>query len=109
MLWDLHADTILYLPCRPHINDNTMSNTRTLGFSFKIENITLQPLDEQLRTTQSFVSRDVIDEINEKLKPQNFKVDEGTLRPKYINDQLYLDGFAIEIQEKKEVGFLSGR
>lgn len=86
-----------------------MSKTSTIGFSYKVEGVTLQPEEGQLRTTGSFISQDIIEQINEQLKPQHFKVDERTLRPKYVNDQLYLDGFAIEIQEKKEVGFLSGR
>jgi hypothetical protein len=86
-----------------------MARTQTIGFSYKVESITLQTIDDTLRTTGSFITRDIIDQINEKLKAQNFKVDEGSLRPKYTNDQLYLEGFAVEILEPKTVGFLSGR
>jgi hypothetical protein len=86
-----------------------MSNRNTMGFSYKVENVTLQTVDVTLRTTTPFITREIIDQINEKLKAQNFKVDESSLRPKYTNDQLYLEGFAVEIQEPKTVGFMSGR
>ena len=95
------------LPCC--FNSYTMSNRSTIGFSFKVESVTLQTIDDTLRTTTPFITRDIIDQLNEKLKAQNFKVDESSLRPKYTNDQLYLEGFAIEIQEPKTMGFLSGR
>jgi hypothetical protein len=81
----------------------------TIGFLYKVENITLQPVDDTLQLTTSFVTKDIINGINEKLKPQNYRVDEGSLRPKFIDKQLYLEGFAMEIQEPKTVGFLSGR
>lgn len=86
-----------------------MTKAKTIGFSYKVENITLQAIDDTLRTTDSFITRELIDQINEKLKDQKFKVDESSLRPKYLNDQFYIDGFAVEIQEPKTVGFLSGR
>ena len=86
-----------------------MTKSNTIGFSYKVENITLQTVDDTLRTTTSFVTKDLIEEINQKLNPQNFKVDESSLRSKYVDDQLYIEGFAVEIQEPKTMGFLSGR
>lgn len=86
-----------------------MSKTNTIGFSFKVENITLQTVDDTLRTTISFVTKDIIEQINQKLKDQNFKVDESSLRSKYTDDQLYIEGFAVEIKEPKTVGFMSVR
>lgn len=86
-----------------------MTKSKTIGFSYKVENIRLQTIDDTLRTTESFVTRELIDQINEKLKDRKFKVDESSLRPKYVNEQFYIDGFAVEIQEPKTVGFLSGR
>lgn len=86
-----------------------MSKTNTLGFSYKVEGATLQTIDDTLRTTNPFITRNIIDQVNQKLKPQNFKVDESSLRSKYTDDQLYIEGFAVEIQEPKTVGFLSGR
>lgn len=86
-----------------------MSNTNTIGFSYKVENITLQTVDDTLRTTTSFITKDIIEEINQKLKAQNFKVDESSLRSKYTEDQLYIEGFAVEIKEPKTMGFMSGR
>jgi len=88
---------------------DTMSKTNTIGFSFKVENITLQTVDDTLRTTISFVTKDIIEQINQKLKDQNFKVDESSLRSKYTDDQLYIEGFAVEIKEPKTVGFMSVR
>lgn len=86
-----------------------MSKNNTIGFSYKVENVTLQTIDDTLRTTTSFVTKDIIEEINQKLKAQNFEVDESSLRSKYTEDQLYIEGFAVEIKEPKTVGFLSGR
>jgi len=86
-----------------------MSKTNSIGFSYKVEGITLQTIDDTLRTTSPFITRNIIEEINKKLKPQNFKVDESSLRSKYTDDQLFIEGFAVEIQEPKTVGFLSGR
>jgi hypothetical protein len=86
-----------------------MNKSKTIGFSYKVENITLQATDDALRTTDSFVTRELIDQINEKLKEKNYKVDESSLRPKFLTDQFYIDGFAVEILEPKTVGFLSGR
>ncbi|WP_158826793.1 hypothetical protein [Mucilaginibacter lacusdianchii] len=86
-----------------------MDKSATIAFSYKIENILLQPLGPNLRVTESFITRDILDQINDQLKVKNFKVDERTLRPRYIDVQLYLEGFAIEIKEAKTVGFLSGR
>lgn len=88
---------------------NIMSKSNTIGFSYKVTNITLQTVDDTLRTTTSFVTKDLIEEINQKLRAQNFKVDESSLRSKYVDDQLYIEGFAIEIQEPKTMGFMSGR
>lgn len=86
-----------------------MSEKNIIGFSYKVEGVTLEAMDDSLRVTKSFETRAVTDHINEKLKPQNFKVDESTLRVKYTDDQLFLEGFAVEIKEPKTVGFLSGR
>ncbi|WP_345954007.1 hypothetical protein [Mucilaginibacter sp. PAMB04168] len=88
---------------------SNLSEKNLLGFSYKVEGVTLGMIDNNLRVTKSFETRAVIDRINEKLKPQNFKVDETTLHVKYTDDQLHIEGFAIEIKEPRIVGFLSGR
>ncbi len=85
------------------------SKMNTIGFLYKAENIALQPLDDTLQITDSFISKDIISQINDKLKEKNFKVDESSLQPRFIDGQLYLQGFAAEIQQPKTVGFLSGR
>jgi len=84
-----------------------MNKVNTVGFLFKTEGIKLQHLDETMQITDPFITRDIVEQINEKLKRQNFKVDENSVRPKYINNELYLEGFAREIQEPKTVGFFS--
>lgn len=91
------------------IEPTAMSQIQTIGFLFKVNDIVLQPTDDYLQTTASFITRDIINQINEKLKVQNFKVDESSLHPRFIDQQLYLEGFATEIQQPKTVGFLSGR
>jgi hypothetical protein len=85
-----------------------MSKKSTVGFSFRVEGATLQTMDNNLRITSGFVTQYLMDEINQKLKEKKFKVDESSIRPRYIDDQLYIEGFAREIEEPKTVGFLSG-
>ncbi|UEG53338.1 hypothetical protein LLH06_20585 [Mucilaginibacter daejeonensis] len=86
-----------------------MSKHNTIGFSYRVEGVTLQNTGEQLRTTTPFITHDIIEAIDQQLKPQNYKVDPSSLRIKYTDDQLYIEGFAVEKQEPKTVGFLSGR
>lgn len=92
-----------------HFPSIIMNKSSTVGFLFKPEGIKLQALDGSMQITDPFITRDIIDQINEKLKDRNFKVDEASVRPKYIDHELYLEGFAREIQEPKTVGFFSGK
>jgi hypothetical protein len=86
-----------------------MDKLSTIGFLYKVEGVQLQPSDNGLQVTDSFITRDIIDGINAKLKEKNFKVEETSLRPKYVNNELYLEGFAREIREPKTVGFFSDK
>lgn len=90
-------------------NLKNMDKLSTIGFLYKVEGIQLKPASDGLEVTNSFITRDIIDGINEKLKEQNFKVEETSLRPKYVNNELYLEGFAREIREPKTVGFFSDK
>ena len=86
-----------------------MEKKTLLGFSYKVGNITLSTINDDLKLTDAFLISDVIDHLNEVLKEKNHKVDETSIRLKFVDDQLYAEGFASEIREKREVGFLSGR
>jgi hypothetical protein len=86
-----------------------MSKRNTMGFSYKVEGVVLQVVDDTLSTTPSFVTKDIIEQINQKLKAGNFKVDESSLRSKYADSQLFIEGFAVEIEEPKTMGFMTGR
>jgi len=86
-----------------------MEKKTLLGFSYKVESITLSTINSDLKLTGAFFIGDIIDHLNEILKKKNHKVDETSIRLKFVDDQLYAEGFASEIREKREVGFLSGR
>lgn len=77
-------------------------------FSFKVDGVVLMPFNDNLKLSQSFDRKAVIEQLNEAIKEQNFKIDERTLDYKIIEDQLFIEGVMIENEQPKSIGFLSG-
>jgi len=78
-------------------------------FSYKVEGIKLEPRSAQLKISDSFDRKSILDGLKETLKADNYKVDEASLSYKIIDEQLYMQGMAIENEEPKTVGFRFGR
>ncbi|HAL80949.1 MAG TPA: hypothetical protein DCO83_00935 [Mucilaginibacter sp.] len=78
-------------------------------FSYKVDGIVLEPFDNNLMVSKNFDSKTAIDFIKEKLKEQNFKVEERSIKYTMIDKQLYLEGIAIEYQQPNSIGFFTGK
>jgi hypothetical protein len=78
-------------------------------FSYKVDGIVLEPFDNNLMVSKNFDSKTAIDFIKEKLKEQNFKVEERSIKYTIIDKQLYLEGIAIEYQQPNSIGFFTGK
>jgi len=77
-------------------------------FSYKIEGINLEPKQDNLKLSESFDRKAVLEPLKEILKADNYKIDEASLNYKLIDDQLYIQGLAVENEEPKTVGFKFG-
>lgn len=78
-------------------------------FSYKIDGIVLEPVDDQLKISKSFNRKEALNQLKETLKEQNFRLDESSLNYKIIDGQLYVEGLAVEQQEAKSIGFMTGK
>lgn len=78
-------------------------------FSYKVDGIVLKPLNDNLKISQSFDRKDVVGQLKEALKDENYKVDERTLDYKIIEGQLYIEGLIVENDQPKSIGFMSGK
>lgn len=78
-------------------------------FSFKAEGLLLEPLNDRLKMSQSFDRKKLLEEIKELFKTDNYTIDEASLSYKIKDDQLFIEGLAIENEEPKTVGFRFGK
>ena len=69
----------------------------------------LEPLNDELKVSQSFDRKAVIEPLNAIFESGNYKVDEASVNYKLIDDQLYIQGLAVEIEAPKTVGFRFGK
>ena len=63
---------------------------------------------ERLQFSKSFDRKAILEPLKETFAADNFKIDEASLSYKLIDDQLYIQGLAVENEEKREVGFRFG-
>jgi len=78
-------------------------------FSYKVDGVKLETVSENLKISKSFDRKAIIAQLKDTLKDENFKVDEQSLDYKIIDGQLYIEGLIVENQEKKSIGFMSGK
>jgi hypothetical protein len=78
-------------------------------FSYKVPGITLEPTNENLKLSRSFDRKAVLDPLKEAFAADNYKIDEASINYKLIDDQLYIQGLAVENEEPKAVGFRFGK
>lgn len=82
---------------------------QTKIFLFKIEGISLEEQNEQLKTSLGFDRKSLIEKLKDQFKDTNYRVDENSLIYKLIDEQLYIQGLAKEKEEPKAVGFTFGK
>jgi hypothetical protein len=78
-------------------------------FSYKVEGIVLEPYNDQLKQSKSFDRKAILESLKEAFSAENYKIDESSLNYKLIDDQLYIQGLAVESEEPKTVGFRFGK
>ena len=74
-------------------------------FSYKVDGVKLEPVNENLKLSECFDRKAMLEPLKELFSAENYKIDEASISFKIIDDQLYLQGLAVEIQEPKEAGF----
>ncbi|MCR8556411.1 hypothetical protein KXD93_02090 [Mucilaginibacter sp. BJC16-A38] len=78
-------------------------------FSYKVPGVTLQTIDDDLSISPVFDRKAILEPLKEIFKQENYKIDEASLNYKLIDDQLFIQGLAIENEEPKIVGFRFGK
>ena len=78
-------------------------------FSYKIDSITLQLINDNIKLSDAFNKKDLLNPLKELLKEQQFKIDPATVEYKIVNDQIMITGMAIKDEEPKSIGFMSGK
>ena len=78
-------------------------------FSYKVPGIALETSTEALKLSPAFDRKAVLDPLKESFAGENYKIDEGSISYKIIDDQLYIQGLAVENEEPKSVGFRFGK
>jgi hypothetical protein len=77
-------------------------------FSYKVPGIALEANTEDLKLRPGFDRKAVLEPLKEIFSVDNYKVDEASISYKLIDDQLYIQGLAVENKESKTVGFRFG-
>lgn len=78
-------------------------------FSYKVPGITVELTNENLKLSESFDRKAILEPLKESLAADNYKIDEASISYKLIDDQLCIQGLAVENEEQKTVGFRFGR
>lgn len=78
-------------------------------FSYKADGIVLETVNEQLKLSPNFDRKALLDQLKALLKKDNFKPDESSLSYKIKDEQLYIEGLAVENEEPKSMGFFSNK
>jgi hypothetical protein len=77
-------------------------------FSYKVEGVLLVPFNNDLKLSPEFDKKELLDRLRDLLKEQQFEPDERSLNYKIVDDQLHVQGIAVERHEPKTVGFMMG-
>jgi len=78
-------------------------------FSYKLRDLKLVTVNENLNLSNSFNKKELLTELKELLKEQNYKIDPSTLEYKIFEDEITITGMAVEDKEPKSIGFMGGR
>jgi hypothetical protein len=78
-------------------------------FSYKVPGIVLEAKADNLQISPSFDRKAVLEPLKEIFNTENYKIDEASLNYKLIDDQLHIQGLAVENEEPKTVGLRFGK
>ena len=78
-------------------------------FSYKVEGVKLSSADNLLKISDAFDRKVILEDLKKTLKDDNYKIDESSLNYKLIDDQLFIQGLAVENEEPRPVGFRFGK
>ena len=78
-------------------------------FSYKVDGVKLEAVSDDLKISKSFDRKAIIVQLKDAVKDENFSVDESSLDYKIVDGQLFIEGLMIENQEKKSIGFVTGK
>lgn len=78
-------------------------------FSYKVTGIALQTVSDNIKLSESFDKKELLNPLKEMLKAQQFKIDPATVEYKIVDDQITITGMAIIDEEPKSIGFMSGK
>jgi hypothetical protein len=78
-------------------------------FSYKVPEVALEPQNDHLMVSKSFDRKAILEPLKAILAQENYKIDETSLNYKLIEQQLYIQGIAVQNDEPKTVGFQFGR
>jgi hypothetical protein len=78
-------------------------------FSYKVEGIVLQAINENIKISNSFNKKELLNPLKEIFKEQGFKIDPASVEYKIIDDQIFITGMAVEDQQPKSIGFMTGK
>jgi len=78
-------------------------------FSYKVTGIVLQVVNDNIKLSESFNKKELLNEFKEWLKEQGYKIDQATLDYKLKDDQLFITGIAVKDEEPKSIGFMAGK
>jgi hypothetical protein len=75
-------------------------------FSYKVEGVLLEPINAQLKISQDFDRKAIIDELKNIFSGEKYTIDERSLDFRIRDGQLYIEGLAVQNQEPKSIGFM---
>lgn len=78
-------------------------------FSYKVDEVILKASSDQLKLSKSFDRKAILEPLKAAFAEDNYKIDETSLNYKVIDDQLFIQGLAVENEEPKTVGFKFGK
>ena len=78
-------------------------------FQYRVEGIELQTINENLKISNNFNKKELLDGVKAIFKEQGFKIDLTTLDYKITADHIVITGMAVAEEAPNNIGFMSGR
>ena len=78
-------------------------------FSYQIPGLELKPVNKNLKLSESFDKKELLNGLKELLKDQDYKIDNTSLDYKITDGIVTITGMAVKEDEPKSIGFMSGK